>query len=152
MITRKSRSQHSWAVSLTPDSENARIPAWCDRILKKGHNLKQINYTTAPLYFSDHRPVYATFQCTISHVDESVKERLNRDIYESRRSQLEKLAAKAKGAIRDNDDDNGDDDDDIMDYESIASELPAASSDRKKWWLDDGKRSIPTILLAVFFK
>jgi hypothetical protein len=100
--------------------------------LKKGDNLKQINYTTAPLYFSDHRPVYATFQCTISHVDGSVKDRLSQEIYENRRSQLKKITTKARGAsIKD----------DVIEYESIASELPVASSDRGKWWLDDGKGS-----------
>lgn len=116
-------------------SENARIPAWCDRILKMGDNLKQINYTTAPLYFSDHRPVYATFQCTISHVDESVKERLIGEIYEKRRLQLEKLAARARGTFP-----NGD----ITKYEPRASELRVASSDPSKWWLDDGKGLIGT--------
>lgn len=111
-------------------SENARIPAWCDRILKKGDNLKQINYTTAPLYFSDHRPVYATFQCTISHIDETVKEKLVHEIYENRKSQLERMAARARGAIIDND---------ITEYEHIGSELPVTSSDYNRWWLDDGK-------------
>lgn len=113
-------------------SENARIPAWCDRILYKGDPLKQINYTTAPLYFSDHRPVYATFQCIISHVDESLKERLVHELYENRKLQLKKIAARARGAVIDSN---------IAEYEFIGSEQPGTSSDHNRWWLDDGKGS-----------
>src|SRR6187551_2244518 len=54
-------------------SEKARIPAWTDRILRKGSNLKQLAYNSAPLRFSDHRPVYAVFQCLVSMVDEELR-------------------------------------------------------------------------------
>ena len=116
---------------LTSTREKARIPAWCDRILRKGEILKQINYTTAPLRFSDHRPVYATFQCAVSAVDEFRKESLSRDIYAKRRSEVGDTTANAR-----NDDF---DDEDIVGYDSIAPELPPASSDRRKWWLDNGE-------------
>ena len=111
-------------------SEKARIPAWCDRVLRKGTNLRQIDYNTAPLRFSDHRPVYATFQCIISVVDETAKARLSRKLYEHRRSDVGNVTANAKG------DDT--DDEDLMGYESIDPALPPASSDRRKWWLDNG--------------
>ena len=116
---------------LTSTREKARIPAWCDRILRKGEILKQINYTTAPLRFSDHRPVYATFQCAVSTVDEVRKESLGREIYDKRRSEDGDTTANAR-----NDDF---DDEDINGYDSIAPELPPASSDRRKWWLDSGE-------------
>lgn len=109
--------------------EKARIPAWCDRILRKGDNLRQINYNTAPLRFSDHRPVYATFQCTISMIDESQKESLVRQIYRKRRKEL----ADTRDTTRSNDVD----DEELLGYESIAPGLPPASSDRRKWWLDN---------------
>lgn len=32
------------------------------------------------------------------------------------------------------------DDEDIIGYDAIAPELPPASSDRRKWWLDNGER------------
>lgn len=118
------------SLMLTSTREKARIPAWCDRILRKGEILKQINYTTAPLRFSDHRPVYATFQCTVSAVDGLRKEILGREIYANRRSEVGDTTANAR-----NDDF---DDDDILGYDSIAPELPPASSDRRKWWLDNG--------------
>lgn len=111
--------------------DKARIPAWCDRILTKGDNLKQINYATAPLRFSDHRPVYATFQCIISKINEPLKERLSREIYAKRRLDLGATTTSTKSdAI---------DDGDLLGYEPISPELPPASSDRRKWWLDNGK-------------
>lgn len=112
-------------------SEKGRIPAWCDRILRKGDNLRQINYTTAPLRFSDHRPVYATFQCTVNMVDEKRKDQMRNELYEQRR------AAVGDSIANTNDEDT--DDEDLIGYESIEPGLPPASSDRRKWWLDSGR-------------
>ena len=111
-------------------SEKARIPAWCDRVLRKGDILKQIDYTTAPLRFSDHRPVYATFQCTISIVDEPKKEHLSQQIYSQRKADIGGVTANSQNEIVD--------DEDLVDYDPIAPGLPPASSDRRKWWLDNG--------------
>ncbi|KAH0562552.1 hypothetical protein GP486_002764 [Trichoglossum hirsutum] len=122
---------------LTLRREKARIPAWCDRILRKGGNLRQINYNTAPLRFSDHRPVYATFQCTVSVVDEPLRERLSRDIYERRRREVGGLITNIKI--------NDTDDEDLIGYDSVAPGLPPASSDRQKWWLDNGLPAWSTI-------
>ena len=111
-------------------SEKARIPAWCDRVLRKGEILKQINYATAPLRFSDHRPVYATFQCTINVIDEAKKEKLSLEIYSHRRADIGDVTANAR--------DDEVDDEELIGYDAIAPELPPASSDRHKWWLDGG--------------
>ncbi|KAL9639883.1 MAG: hypothetical protein Q9164_000631 [Protoblastenia rupestris] len=111
-------------------SEKARIPAWCDRVLRKGDMLKQISYATAPLRFSDHRPVYATFQCMINVIDEQKKEELSQRIYAQRRAVVGDATANGR---------NGDVDyEDLTGYEAISPELPPASSDRRKWWLDGG--------------
>lgn len=112
-------------------SEKARIPAWTDRILRKGTNLRQINYNTAPLRFSDHRPVYATFQCTVSIVDEARRELLSRQIYEKRQLDIGNTSAS-------NPHDDSDDED-LIGYDSIEPGLPPASSDKRKWWLDGGQ-------------
>jgi synaptojanin len=117
-------------------SEKSRIPAWCDRILRKGTNLRQIDYNIAPLRFSDHKPVFATFECTITIVDESLKAALSKKLYEKRKAEVGTTHAAADGT-NDNLDSNSDDEADLMGYESIAPELPPASSDRRKWWLDD---------------
>lgn len=129
-IPRKRLSRPISSLMLTRNREKARIPAWCDRILRRGDILKQINYTTAPLRFSDHRPVYATFQCSVSAIDEVRKETLSQEIYANRRSEVGDTTANTR-----NDDF---DDDDMIGYDSIAPELPPASSDRRKWWLDNG--------------
>lgn len=133
MIPRRFFTRPVSGLRLTSTREKARIPAWCDRILRKGDILKQMTYTTAPLRFSDHRPVYATFQCAVSAVDEVRKENLGREIYTKRRSEVGDITANAKI--------DEFDDEDITGYDSIAPELPPASSDRRKWWLDNGKGS-----------
>ncbi|MCJ1396324.1 inositol polyphosphate 5-phosphatase [Xylographa bjoerkii] len=111
-------------------SEKARIPAWCDRILRKGDNLRQIHYNTAPLRFSDHRPVFATFECTISVIDEGLEEALSHEIYNKRRLDIGNTTANGRVAELD--------DEDLVDFDSIEPGLPPASSDRRKWWLDSG--------------
>lgn len=111
-------------------SEKARIPAWCDRILTKGTNLRQTSYNSAPLRFSDHRPVYATFVCTISIIDEKRKEQLGNKLYQQRRGSVGDPTANEGG--------NESSDEDLIGYESIEPGLPPASSDRRKWWLDNG--------------
>lgn len=113
-------------------SEKARIPAWTDRILRKGPNLRQIDYNVAQqLRFSDHRPVYATFQCMVSIVDEAIREALSHEIYEARRSDVGSSTATRQ--VVDSDDE------DLIGYDSIEPGLPPASSDKRKWWLDNGK-------------
>ncbi|KAH6671128.1 SacI homology domain-containing protein [Halenospora varia] len=112
-------------------SEKARIPAWTDRILRKGTNLRQVNYNTASLRFSDHRPVYATFLCTVSIINEALRESLSREIYEKRRMQVGTSTASNR--------DEDTDDEDLIGYDPIEPDLPPASSDKRKWWLDNGQ-------------
>ena len=111
-------------------SEKARIPAWCDRILTRGDNLRQVYYDSAPLKFSDHRPVWGLFRCTINVVDQAEKDRISEELYIKRRQSVGDHTANYKG------DDT--DDDSICGYESIEPGLPPASSDKRKWWLDNG--------------
>lgn len=119
-------------------SEKARIPAWCDRILRRGTNLRQIDYNMAPLRFSDHRPVFASFECTITTMDEAIKAALRKKLYDKRRREVGPRHAAADGTD-DGAESNSDDEADLMGYESIAPGLPPASSDRRKWWLDNDK-------------
>ncbi|KAF3906420.1 Synaptojanin-1 [Dactylellina cionopaga] len=114
-------------------SEKMRIPAWCDRILRKGSNVRQLTYGTSPLKFSDHRPVYATFEATIQFIDEEVKEKLSQQIYASRRD-----SAGTKYVPTPNLLDEDDSEEDLIAYDPIAPGLPPASTDTRKWWLDHG--------------
>jgi hypothetical protein len=123
--------------SLTSCSEKARIPAWTDRILRKGPNLRQLAYNSAPLRFSDHRPVYAIFECTVSIVNQSLRDKISQEIYERRKAEVGERTA--------NIDTEETDDEDLIGYDSIEPGLPPASSDRQKWWLDNGKLARSTI-------
>ncbi|KAM0495347.1 hypothetical protein D7B24_000184 [Verticillium nonalfalfae] len=110
-------------------SEKARIPAWTDRILRKGQNLRQLCYNSAPLRFSDHRPVYATFQCTVNIVDESHREQISQELYLRRKQEVGDPSTSL--------DTEDEDDEDLIGYDAIEPGLPPASSDRQKWWLDN---------------
>ncbi|KAF2964303.1 hypothetical protein GQX73_g9270 [Xylaria multiplex] len=119
-------------------SEKARIPAWTDRILRKGTNMRQISYNCAPLRFSDHRPVYATFQCTVNIINEPLRQRISRQLYEHRKAEVRHMAA-----IIDSED--SEDDEDLIGYDPIEPGLPPASSDQQRWWLENGKMARSTI-------
>lgn len=118
-------------------SEKARIPAWTDRILRKGPNLRQLAYNCAPLRFSDHRPVYALFDCTVSIIDETVRDKISREVYLKRKAEVGDATASV------NTEDT--EDEDLIGYDAIEPGLPPASSDRQKWWLENGRQAQSTL-------
>jgi synaptojanin len=67
-------------------SEKQRIPAWTDRILFRGQGLKLLDYHSANLKMSDHRPVYAAFKVQCRIVEDSKREKLAREIYEKKKN------------------------------------------------------------------
>jgi hypothetical protein len=69
-------------------SEKQRIPAWTDRILYRGQGIKQLEYNSADLRMSDHRPVYATFKVQVRIVDDAKKETLSREIYKKTKNMI----------------------------------------------------------------
>ncbi|KAJ5328982.1 hypothetical protein N7452_009372 [Penicillium brevicompactum] len=94
-------------------SEKARIPAWCDRVLWRGNNLRQTHYQTADLKVSDHQ-----------RKAEAV------NIWGKQDSDQASIAKSI--SLLDLDEDE------ITPGVSIAPGLPPASSDRSRWWLDNG--------------
>lgn len=90
--------------------------------------MRQTHYHTADLRVSDHRPVWATFDCVIDIVDHALKETLRRSIYTEK---LDSTLADSVTLL--------DLDDEPTPQLSIAPGLPPASSDRSRWWLDNGE-------------
>ncbi|KAI1150603.1 SacI homology domain-containing protein [Nemania diffusa] len=119
-------------------SEKARIPAWTDRILRKGTNIRQLSYNSAPLRFSDHRPVFATFHCTVNIVNEALRQDISRQLYERRKAEVGHTAVTL-------DTEDSEDDEDLIGYDPIEPGLPPASSDRQRWWLENGKMAKSTV-------
>lgn len=62
-------------------------------------------------------------------IDESLKESLVREIYKKRRKEIANTGTTTRN--------NDIDDEELLGYDSIAPGLPPASSDRRKWWLDN---------------
>lgn len=132
MTARTSLTVFTTMRNLTSFSEKARIPAWTDRILRKGPHLRQKSYNSAPLRFSDHRPVYGTFDCTVSIVNEKRREAISSELYERRKADLG--GGDAGGSVIG---DLDSEEEDLIGFDALEPGLPAASSDRQKWWLDN---------------
>jgi len=115
-------------------SEKARIPAWTDRILykldaTKGTDMRQTEYMSVmDLRFSDHRPVFSTFNIRIRVIDEEKRSDLLKQLYAKRTRQLRDDV--------DDEDDSSEEAEELTGYQSIAPGLPPASSDKKKWWIE----------------
>ena len=109
--------------------EKARIPAWCDRIVWKGENLRPVAYDTADLRFSDHRPVYAIFECKVTVEDDAKKADLSRELYRRR------LA----GALKDESSTDSDEGEGEREYEKLDIDVSSSNSDPVRWWLKNGE-------------
>lgn len=115
-------------------SEKQRIPAWTDRILYRGQGLRLLDYHSAELKMSDHRPVYAMFKVQCRIVEESKRERLAKEIYEAKKNNIlgEVLVGDVEKYI--------DLDGKCMSL-CAANIVPPPSSDKRKWWLDHNASS-----------
>lgn len=118
--------------------EKARIPAWTDRILRKGTNIRQLAYNSAPLRFSDHRPVFAIFQCAVNIIDEPLREKISRQLYERRKTDIGHPTTNLLS-------EDSEEEEDLIGYDPVEPGLPPASSDRQKWWLENGKMAQSTV-------
>jgi len=62
-------------------SEKARPPAWTDRILWRGDNIKQTSYRShMDLVVSDHKPVSAVFDVDIKVIDKSKRQKVREEV------------------------------------------------------------------------
>jgi hypothetical protein len=64
-------------------SKKMRVPSWTDRILYKTSSCTLNYYGRSEITFSDHRPVLAIFDCLVSSVDQTKKQRILFEILES---------------------------------------------------------------------
>ncbi|EHY51917.1 Inositol-1,4,5-trisphosphate 5-phosphatase 1 [Exophiala dermatitidis] len=142
-------------------SDKQRIPAWTDRIVWKinhrstavqageilGTQMKQLEYNSVmALRFSDHKPVYATFEMGILVVDEEKKEALTKKMYAKRAKEMKVHAGDSTEGFEEiSSEGEEDENESVVGYESIQEGLPPASSDRRKWWLDGNKAARSTV-------
>ncbi|XP_035710948.1 type II inositol 1,4,5-trisphosphate 5-phosphatase isoform X3 [Folsomia candida] len=69
-------------------SEKNRSPAWCDRILYKGDNVIQVDYTSQFQYkLSDHKPISSSFDLKVKVINQA----RYRKCYEECLKQLDRL-------------------------------------------------------------
>ncbi|XP_048578067.1 inositol polyphosphate 5-phosphatase OCRL isoform X3 [Nematostella vectensis] len=65
-------------------SEKGRAPAWCDRVLYRGHGVKQIAYRSHPsLKVSDHKPVSGLFSVGVKVVNREKEKQVYEEVVRS---------------------------------------------------------------------
>ncbi|ORX47966.1 hypothetical protein DM01DRAFT_1338802 [Hesseltinella vesiculosa] len=74
-------------------SEKQRVPGWTDRIVFKGKYLRQLQYTRAELYTSDHRPVIGLFEVDVLLLDQLAKTNLEKELYKKSLASFESMPA-----------------------------------------------------------
>ena len=127
-------------------SDKSRIPAWCDRILWKGPDLRQIGYGASDMRLSDHHPVWATFTCIISIVDETRKESLRQSLHAQQWSKSQTVGTQSIITQSVRTDDNV-----LIPVEPTATGLPPPSSEIRKWWLDNGQCCVSIFHTLLMF-
>ncbi len=147
-------------------SEKLRIPAWTDRILSRGSILQQVLYGSAPnVTFSDHRPVYGIFKAQVTVIDEELKNKLTKELYEKRKLEISKnggfssiyafsntnnignSAVNVNGSTGDNNNNSNNNTNNNSNVNNNNNErklssghgLPPPSSDKSKWWIEGGQ-------------
>lgn len=68
--------KYNVGTDLYDTSEKARVPAWCDRILYKGEDIRPLSYSDAKLRYSDHKPVYAAYRVKVEFVDQDQRQKI----------------------------------------------------------------------------
>lgn len=110
--------------------EKQRVPAWTDRILSLSRTkiIKQLLYDSlTELLFSDHRPVYAIFKISIHMINEGIKKEMSNYLYDAYRKNHGEVNEMLNSSNL------------LYLFEDDEKDLPAPSSESKKWWIEPGK-------------
>ncbi|RYP53789.1 hypothetical protein DL769_010447 [Monosporascus sp. CRB-8-3] len=83
------------------------------------------------LKHGDLEKLYENDQCTVNIVDEELREKVSRELYARRKADV----GHPTGNLISEDSDE----EDLIGYDPVEPGLPAASSDRQRWWLENGK-------------
>lgn len=77
-------------------SEKRRVPAWCDRVLYKGPDIKNLFYRRFEPRCSDHRPIAAGFSFKTKITDQKKRDMLTVDIEDEWRNFVERFVKDKK--------------------------------------------------------
>ncbi|KAK4514109.1 acetolactate synthase, regulatory subunit [Mucor velutinosus] len=77
-------------------SEKMRVPAWCDRVLYKGHDIKNLYYRRFEPRCSDHRPIAAGFSFKTKITDPRKRDQLMVKVDEEWRDHLDRFVRDKK--------------------------------------------------------
>ncbi|KAI7894030.1 Endonuclease/exonuclease/phosphatase [Mucor mucedo] len=77
-------------------SEKKRVPAWCDRVLYKGNNIKNIYYRRYEARCSDHRPIGAGFSFETKITNHKKRDHLMVKIEEEWRDHIDRFTKDKK--------------------------------------------------------
>ena len=119
-------------------SEKQRVPSWTDRIIthtkdKRFTSLEQLRYNSIPKYkFSDHKPVYGIFNARLEIVNEIIKSKIERELYEITKQKV--YSSNNDGYLKTPGLMNS-----ILAESKVSSlikqGLPAPSSKNSRWWM-----------------
>ncbi|KAJ3327372.1 hypothetical protein HDU76_011920 [Blyttiomyces sp. JEL0837] len=77
-------------------SEKKRVPAYCDRILSRGKNLRQFTYERYESTISDHRPISGTFSLLVKSISQDKMMKCKREADEISRLVIAKQVETAQ--------------------------------------------------------
>lgn len=105
-------------------SEKRRVPAWCDRVLFKGHDIKNLYYRRYEARCSDHRPIAAGFSFQTKITDSRKRDQLMVKVDEEWRDHLDRFVRDKKARY-------------VADYERCSLNDAFNLLDKSDWNVND---------------
>lgn len=105
-------------------SEKKRVPAWCDRVLYKGQNIKNLYYRRYEARCSDHRPIGAGFSFKTKVTDQKKRDALSSKIEEEWKSHIDRFIKDKKARY-------------VADYERCSLNEAFSLLEKSDWDVND---------------